>query len=256
MCSSCALLERQSLLDVPRSVASLATTGTTSSMMRSTTYPESKASTRKSARSKSKEKPSSNPPASQRPPDPRVGTRSVNTLSEAQLERKRANDREAQRIIRKRTRENIENLERRVAELADQKEQLNKALQHNSQLEAQIAALQRQIAEMAVLLLQYRQSLGVHGYTDTAPVYGASSYVVPFIANSTFRTLTEYRPKCAERVRHLYRASIARIRGDNHGGITPVVQPLRPGNPYAWPRVASSRTKLVWCVINCIDELQ
>jgi hypothetical protein len=224
-------------------------------MMRSTTNPESKGSARKSVRDKSKEKASSNPPASQRPPDPRVGTRSVNTLSEAQLERKRANDREAQRIIRKRTREHIETLERQVAELAEQKEQLNKALQHNSQLEAQIAGLQRQIADMAVLL-QYRQSPGVHGYTDTAPVYGASSYVVPFPANSTIRTLTEYRPKCAERVQHLYRASIARIRGDNHGGILPVVQPLRPGNPDAWPRVASSRTKLVWCVIDCIDELQ
>jgi transposase len=109
-----------------------------------------------------------------------VGTRSVNTLSEAQLERKRANDREAQRIIRKRTREHIENLERRVAELADQREQLSKALQHNSQLEAQIANLQGQIEEMAVLL-QYRQSPGVHGYADTPPVYGACSYVVPVI---------------------------------------------------------------------------
>jgi hypothetical protein len=57
-------------------------------------------------------------------------------------------------------------------------------LQHNSQLEAEIAALQRQIAEMAVLL-QYQQSPGVHGYPDTAPVYGASSYVLPFITNCT-----------------------------------------------------------------------
>ena len=151
-------------------------------MMRSTSNQETKASARKNARSKSKEKAASSLPASQRPPDPRVGTRSVNTLSEAQLERKRANDREAQRIIRRRTREHIENLERQVAELGDQKEQLNKALQHNSQLEAQIAALERQIAEMAVLL-QYQQSPGVHGYTDAAPVYGASSYVLPFITS-------------------------------------------------------------------------
>lgn len=183
-----ALLEPvSSLLDVPGSVASLPATGTTSSMMRSTTTnPESKASSKKSARSKSKEKASDNAPASQRPPDPRVGTRSVNTLSDAQLERKRANDREAQRIIRKRTREHIENLEQQVAELGNQKEQLNKALQHNSQLEAQIAALQRQIADMAALL-QYRQSPGVHGYPDAAPVYGASSYVLSFTANSTTR---------------------------------------------------------------------
>lgn len=44
----------------------------------------------------------------------RAGTRSVNTLSSAQLERKRANDREAQRAIRQRTRETIGSLERNL----------------------------------------------------------------------------------------------------------------------------------------------
>ncbi|KAF2859348.1 hypothetical protein K470DRAFT_265345 [Piedraia hortae CBS 480.64] len=42
----------------------------------------------------------------------RAGTRSVSTLTPAQLERKRANDREAQRAIRQRTKDHIENLER------------------------------------------------------------------------------------------------------------------------------------------------
>ena len=42
----------------------------------------------------------------------------MNTLSDAQLERKRANDREAQRAIRQRTKEQIENLQKRVAELS------------------------------------------------------------------------------------------------------------------------------------------
>jgi myosin heavy subunit len=150
------------------------------SMMKSTTVPENKASTRKSVRSKSKEKAPGNTPTSQRPPDPRVGTRSVNTLSDAQLERKRANDREAQRIIRQRTREHIENLERQVTELGEQKEQLNKALQHNAELEAQIAQLQQQVAEMA-LMLQYRQSPGVPTYSDTATVYTARSCVPTLI---------------------------------------------------------------------------
>ncbi|GAB7341952.1 hypothetical protein MBLNU457_g0254t1 [Dothideomycetes sp. NU457] len=45
----------------------------------------------------------------------RAGTRSVTTLSTAQLERKRANDREAQRAIRARTRETIEGLEKNLA---------------------------------------------------------------------------------------------------------------------------------------------
>ena len=156
-------------------------------MMKNTANAESNASTRRSARSKSKEKAASNSPASQRPPDPRVGTRSVNTLSDAQLERKRANDREAQRIIRQRTREHIENLERQVAELGEQKAQLTKALQHNSELEAQIAVLQRQVADMA-LLLQYRQNPGVQGYTDTAPAYGTSSLFFAFNRSCTTKS--------------------------------------------------------------------
>ena len=45
------------------------------------------------------------------------GTRSVSTLTPAQLARKRANDREAQRAIRARTKEHIENLEREIGEL-------------------------------------------------------------------------------------------------------------------------------------------
>ena len=49
---------------------------------------------------------------------PHRGNRSVHTLSEAQLERKRANDREAQRAIRQRTKEQIESLQKRVAELS------------------------------------------------------------------------------------------------------------------------------------------
>jgi len=52
----------------------------------------------------------------------RAGTRSVSTLTAAQLERKRANDREAQRAIRQRTKENTERLERRVADLEAQLE--------------------------------------------------------------------------------------------------------------------------------------
>ena len=148
-------------------------------MMKHTTNTESDASSRRSARSKSKEKSTGHAPASRRPPDPRVGTRSVNTLSDAQLERKRANDREAQRIIRQRTREHIESLERQVAELSEQKEQLKKVLQHNSELEAQIAVLQQQVADMALLLR-------AQGYTDTGPAYGTSSFLfLPFHSSST-----------------------------------------------------------------------
>ncbi|PHH62074.1 hypothetical protein CDD81_7567 [Ophiocordyceps australis] len=47
----------------------------------------------------------------------RKGTRSVSSLTPSQLARKRANDREAQRAIRARTKEHIERLERELEEL-------------------------------------------------------------------------------------------------------------------------------------------
>ncbi|KAH6668486.1 hypothetical protein B0J14DRAFT_166812 [Halenospora varia] len=50
----------------------------------------------------------------------RAGTRSVATLNEGQLARKRANDREAQRAIRQRRREHIERLEKRIKELSSE----------------------------------------------------------------------------------------------------------------------------------------
>ena len=104
-------------------------------------------------------------------PDPRVGTRSVNTLSTAQLERKRANDREAQRIIRQRTKEHIEDLERQVAELPEVKDQLSKSQQRNVELEAQVASLQRQLAETTPLLQWRQQTHELHTSTDVGGVY-------------------------------------------------------------------------------------
>ncbi|KAF4504112.1 hypothetical protein G6O67_008724 [Ophiocordyceps sinensis] len=55
---------------------------------------------------------SAEPPKSSK----RKGTRSVSTLTPSQLARKRANDREAQRAIRARTKEHIERLERELDE--------------------------------------------------------------------------------------------------------------------------------------------
>lgn len=66
----------------------------------------------------------------------RAGQRSVTTLSAAQLERKRANDREAQRAIRQRTKGHIDGLEQRIADLAlakDSQEKLLVATQHRNQ---------------------------------------------------------------------------------------------------------------------------
>ncbi|KAL9618457.1 MAG: hypothetical protein Q9160_006835 [Pyrenula sp. 1 TL-2023] len=75
----------------------------------------------------------------------RAGTRSVSTLSASQLERKRANDREAQRTIRQRTKEHIESLENRVNELTARGRQLDDALAKNSVLENRVAELKQQL---------------------------------------------------------------------------------------------------------------
>jgi len=91
---------------------------------------------------------SSSKPSSKRAS--RAGTRSVSTLSAAQLERKRANDREAQRAIRQRTKDHIENLERRISELSGGHEAREKIYlatqQRNRELEEENAYLRSRLS--------------------------------------------------------------------------------------------------------------
>lgn len=78
----------------------------------------------------------------------RAGTRSVTTLTAAQLERKRANDREAQRAIRQRTKDHIEQLERQVAELSaaqDENSRLMDALRRIEELKRENNALRARL---------------------------------------------------------------------------------------------------------------
>ncbi|KAK3713369.1 hypothetical protein LTR37_008561 [Vermiconidia calcicola] len=81
----------------------------------------------------------------------RAGTRSVSTLSAAQLERKRANDREAQRAIRQRTKDHIEHLERNISELRAASEANEKMAtathQRNRELEQENAYLRTKLGE-------------------------------------------------------------------------------------------------------------
>ncbi|KAJ9141695.1 hypothetical protein NKR23_g7712 [Pleurostoma richardsiae] len=74
----------------------------------------------------------------------RKGTRSVSTLTPAQLARKRANDREAQRAIRARTKEHIEKLEREIEDLRSQQnrdEAIQELIRRNKELEKQLRTL-------------------------------------------------------------------------------------------------------------------
>ncbi|GAB7329586.1 hypothetical protein MBLNU13_g01342t1 [Cladosporium sp. NU13] len=81
----------------------------------------------------------------------RAGTRSVSTLSAAQLERKRANDREAQRAIRQRTKDHIDGLESTITELRRSQEASDKislaTRQRNRELEEENSYLRLRLSE-------------------------------------------------------------------------------------------------------------
>ncbi|WZH50414.1 hypothetical protein QYS62_011658 [Fusarium acuminatum] len=74
----------------------------------------------------------------------RKGTRRVSTLTPARLARKRANDREAQRAIRARTKEHIERLERELAELKSEQgcdQTVQELLRRNKAIEKELIRL-------------------------------------------------------------------------------------------------------------------
>jgi hypothetical protein len=76
--------------------------------------------------------------------DKSAGTRSVSTLTPAQLARKRANDREAQRAIRARTKEHIERLEAELDELRSERQRdqtVQELLRRNKMLEQELKSL-------------------------------------------------------------------------------------------------------------------
>ncbi|RAH60063.1 hypothetical protein BO85DRAFT_218027 [Aspergillus piperis CBS 112811] len=115
----------------------------------------------------------------------RAGARKVTSLSAEQLERKRANDREAQRTIRQRTKEHIERLEHQVAELKAKGEQFDDVVRRNVALEHEIRALKHQLA------LAGRQGYsGMEGtYSNAAPgsMLPATQFAEPLGMNPASR---------------------------------------------------------------------
>jgi regulator of replication initiation timing len=95
-------------------------------------------------------------PGAKRRPS-RAGTRSVTTLTAAQLERKRANDREAQRAIRQRTKDHISDLERQIQELTAQRDtnsstKLMELMRRNEELEQENAVLRTRLSHAVAAL--------------------------------------------------------------------------------------------------------
>jgi hypothetical protein len=101
----------------------------------------------------------------------RAGTRSVTTLTAAQLERKRANDREAQRAIRQRTKDHIDTLERQVRDLTAQLESNSSSrvmdlMQRNEELEQENAVLRARLSHAVSALGVPDQSTGAPSPSD------------------------------------------------------------------------------------------
>ncbi|KAL4809170.1 hypothetical protein BDV18DRAFT_156929 [Aspergillus unguis] len=126
----------------------------------------------------------------------RVGTRRVTSLTAEQLERKRANDREAQRTIRQRTKEHIERLELQVNELRSKGEKFDEIMRRNAVLENEIRALRHQMAiatgspayqnmeepysqqsGQIIPPSQYPDGLGANAASRTPSVLSASSQI-------------------------------------------------------------------------------
>ena len=100
----------------------------------------------------------------------RAGTRSVTTLSTAQLERKRANDREAQRAIRQRTKDHIESLERNISDL--------RAAQDASEKLVTVTQQRNRVLEEENVYL--RTKLGEAGFSITIPPVDSMSFISHF----------------------------------------------------------------------------
>lgn len=87
----------------------------------------------------------------------------IRTLTEAQLEKKRANDREAQRAIRERTKRQIEGLEQRIRDLesGEAYRQLQDALKQKDAVEAENYELRHKLAQVLEVLRPMSGMLGV-----------------------------------------------------------------------------------------------
>ncbi|KAK3638344.1 hypothetical protein LTR56_013173 [Elasticomyces elasticus] len=79
------------------------------------------------------------------------GSRGVANLTPEQLAKKRANDREAQRAIRERTRNTIANLEQRIRELESQQpfQELQRVIQERNDAVHECEALRQRLAQVA-----------------------------------------------------------------------------------------------------------
>ncbi|KAI8630900.1 hypothetical protein F5Y19DRAFT_38807 [Xylariaceae sp. FL1651] len=102
------------------------------------------------------------------------GSRGVANLTPEQLAKKRANDREAQRAIRERTKNQIEALENRIRELTSQQpyQELQKVIQQKEAVEAENAEIRRHLASIMALIQPFLLNQQAEGaYASPVPTY-------------------------------------------------------------------------------------
>ncbi len=96
----------------------------------------------------------SNTRAGAGPGGPGGSGRGVASLTPEQLAKKRANDREAQRAIRERTKRQIETLERRIAELTSQQpyQELQAVIRQRDAIQAENDEIRRRLASVMAII--------------------------------------------------------------------------------------------------------
>ncbi|KAI1480424.1 hypothetical protein K445DRAFT_322102 [Daldinia sp. EC12] len=143
--------------------------------------------------------------------------RGVANLTPEQLAKKRANDREAQRAIRERTKNQIETLERRIRELTSQQpyKELQAAIRAKEAVEAENAEIKGRLASVLSLIQPILSNQQVEGayaspisnvtsnqtaqrspsvptsYNASTPMSGAAS---PSVADSSSQTQSQAHP--------------------------------------------------------------
>ena len=93
-----------------------------------------------------------------------ASSRGVASLTPDQLAKKRANDRDAQRAIRERTKDTIQNLERRIQELTSQQpyQELQEVIRQKDAVQAENEEIRRRLASIMSLI---QPIIGAQGLT-------------------------------------------------------------------------------------------
>ncbi|MCJ1281420.1 hypothetical protein MMC26_000739 [Xylographa opegraphella] len=105
------------------------------------------------------------------------GSRGIANLTPDQLAKKRANDREAQRAIRERTKLQIESLEREIRQLKSQKpyQDLQLVVQQKQAVEAEIVDLKRRLASVLHIIKPLVAGFEHGSYTSMITAIGLSA---------------------------------------------------------------------------------